>query len=158
MVLAFTQYFAKKPELWISCKITHNFSILSEICWFSLVKHTQKIFVAEQNTNSVGKLPHSKFWSAFVDFHQLCATTFQFSKFQILERRKCRPHYILMSWVNKHVFECEQTLTWQSMSSQASVCSENNVREHCESSHLAFRTTAPMRAILAHFCVKIASV
>ena len=45
--------------------------------------------------------------------------------------------------VNKHVWRCEQTPTWQGLSSQVSVCSENSVCEHFEDWHLAFRTTAP---------------
>ena len=88
-----------------------HFSMFSEICCFFLVKHTQNILVAKQNACSVGKLQHSQFPSAFVDFHQLCVETFQFSKFQILERRKCPPIMFSGVEVNKHVSGCEQTLT-----------------------------------------------
>ena len=135
-----------------------QFSIFSEICCFFLVKHTQNILVAEQNTCSVGKFHTPNFEALLLTSTNYVSKPFNSPNFKFWKGENAAPIIFSGVEVNKHVSGCEQTLTWHSRSSQASVCSENNVREHCETSHLTFRTTAPMHAILAHFCVKIASV
>ena len=138
----FTQYFAKKPKLWIPCKITHILAYFWNLL-FSLVKHTQNILVAEQNTCSVGKFPHSQFAALLLTSSNYVSKPFNSPNFKFWKGENAAPIIFSGVEVNKHVWGCEHTLTWQSMSSQASVCSENNVCEHFEVWHLAFRTTAP---------------
>ena len=89
MVLAFTQYFAKKPKLWIPCKITHILAYFLNFVVFLSKTHT-KCFGCRTEHMLSGEISALPICSAFVDFYQLCVETFQFSKFQILERRKCR--------------------------------------------------------------------
>ena len=141
-----------------SCKNNVYFSIFSEIYWFSLVKHTQINLVAEQNTYSVGKLTHSQFRSAFVDFYLLCVKNIQFSKVQILERRKCRPHYILRSWGEQlsNWVRTNPNMTKYELSSLSVQREQRPWTLRVISS--CFQNDSPMHAILAPFCVKIASV
>ena len=120
-----------------------QFSIFSEICCFFLVKHTQNILVAEQNTCSVGKFHTPNFEALLLTSTNYVSKPFNSPNFKFWKGENAAPIIFSGGEVNKHVWRCEQTPTWQGMSSQVSVCSENSVCEHFEVWHLAFRTTAP---------------
>ena len=118
-----------------------HFSIFSEICCFFLVKHTQNILVAEQNTCSVGKFHTPNFEALLLTSTNYVSKPFNSPNFKFWKGENAAPIIFSGVEVNKHVWRCEQTPTWQGMSSQVSVCSENSVCEHFEVWHLAFRTT-----------------
>ena len=110
---------------------------------FFLVKHTQNILVAKENTRPMGKLQYSNFRPLLLTSTNYVSKTFNFQNFKYWKGENAAPIIFSGGEVNKHVWKCEQTPTWQGMSSQVSVCSENSVCEHFEDWHLAFRTTAP---------------
>ena len=119
-----------------------------------LVKHTQNILVAKENTRPMGKLQYSNFRPLLLTSTNYVSKTFNFQNFKYWKGENAAPIIFSGGEVNKHVWRCEQTPTWQGMSSQVSVCSENSVCEHFEDWHLAFRTTAQCMLSLHILCQK----
>ena len=152
--MPFTQYLAKKLKLRNLGKITHILAYSLKFVVFLSKTHTQNILVAKENTRPMGKLQYFNFRPLLLTSTNYVSKTFNFQNFKYWKGENAAPIIFSGGEVNKHVWRCEQTPTWQGMSSQVSVCSENSVCEHFEDWHLAFRTTAPNACYPCTFCVK----